>query len=78
MMLEELTEEEMRDYIRLLKKDRRDYIRRLVIQEVKDAQQFVVRWGNLHGPGYKTDAEAVVIATGLERAVKMLENMEEV
>ena len=77
-MIEKLTEEEMRDYIRLVKKDQRDYIRRLVIQKVKNAQQFVVRWGNLHGTGYKTDGEAVVIATDLEQAIKLLKNMEEV
>ena len=77
------TENEKRDFIRKVKNGKRDYIRRmrkgrrdLVRQSMIDAQQFVVRWGNKHGDGYKTNAEAVAVARGLERALQALERME--
>ena len=54
------------------RRERRDLIR----QTMKDAQQFVIRWGNKYGDGYKTNAEAVAVARGLERALQALERME--
>jgi len=55
-----------------VRRERRDLIR----QTMKDAQQFVIRWGNKYGDGYKTNAEAVAVARGLERALQALERME--
>ena len=54
------------------RRERHDLIR----QTMKDAQQFVIRWGNKYGDGYKTNAEAVAVARGLERALQALERME--